>query len=149
MRQATTSVLFLLAIVLAAGCAGVSTVEREYLTKPETREEYLHEHPDCAFVRQIRNGEIMRGMIAEEVMASWGLPNVYMASDTSPQEFWVYYVQGSTTNSILIYTLVFDDAQLGGWEIDQKRFTDTRIVSDVDFKGMEPVSTLSTKKQRR
>ncbi|MBN1884598.1 MAG: hypothetical protein JW876_03605 [Candidatus Krumholzibacteriota bacterium] len=146
-----TSILTVLlaSIVTGCGCAGMSTVEREYLTEPASREQYLVDHPGCAFIRHIRNGEIVRGMVFDEVMASWGLPNVYMASEGTPREYWIYYVQGEDTRSILIYTLLFHDSCLEQWEIDQKRFADTRIVSGGEAQGMERVNTLYLDRKRR
>ena len=78
-----------------------------------------------------------------EVIASWGLPNVYLVSKEEPKEFWIYYVQDKESKSVLIYTLTFSDIYLEGWDIDQKRFDDYRIVSDMGVGG-EPAGTVGT-----
>lgn len=113
------------ALAVLEGCAGVSNVEREALTAVESREAYASEHPDSRYVEHIRNGEIVRGMIGHEVIASWGMPNVYLISRDGTEEFWIYYVQDPMQNSVMVYSLCFDpDNVLSDWEIDMKRFSD-------------------------
>jgi hypothetical protein len=119
------------------GCSGISQSERADFTRPEAREKFLAGHPQCLYHRQIQNGEIVRGMDIHEVMASWGLPNVYLATTGGTKEYWVYYVQVPDSRSVLIYTLAFTDTRLDGWDIDQKRFDDYRIVSDIDSSAKE------------
>lgn len=125
----TGTLLTVLLLCIALGCSSVSRTEREYFTRPEAREQYIVDHPECAYRDQIKNGEIIRGMDIYEVIASWGLPNVYLVSEDRPKEHWIYYVQEESSKSVLIYTLTFDGEYLEGWDIDQKRFDDYRIVS--------------------
>ncbi|HSG27664.1 MAG TPA: hypothetical protein VLA34_04225 [Candidatus Krumholzibacterium sp.] len=107
----------------------MSQVERENLVDVASREDYAVLNPDCRYKENIRNGEIIRGMNSQEVMASWGLPNVYLVSRKRPEEYWVYYVQDPESSSILIYTLTFsEDNSLADWDIDMKRFTDHSVV---------------------
>ncbi len=137
--------ILLTAVLLCAaiGCSGISRTEREYFTRPEAREQYIIDHPDCAHSDQIRNGEIVRGMDIYEVIASWGLPNVYLVSEKTPKEYWIYYVQEESSKAVLIYTLTFGGERLEDWDIGQKRFDDYRIVSDMNVKT-EPGRTLGT-----
>jgi len=118
-----TSILLVAAVVLIQlGCTGRSTVEKEYFVSPEARQFYVTEHPDGRFNEYIKNGEIIRGMDFNEVIASWGLPNVYLHSTKTPREYWFYYVEDPSSNSVLIYTLSFELDILGDWDIDIKRF---------------------------
>lgn len=116
-------------IVFITGCSHYSEIEKAHFTALEDREEYLNKNPDCIHSEHIRKGEITRGMNAKEVMASWGLPNVYLVSRENPEEYWVYYTGDDNNQSILIFTLVFDHGNnLIGWDIDMKRFDDHRVV---------------------
>lgn len=121
-----------LLVVVMLGCSGVRTVEQADLTKLESREHFIELNPNSSFCEHIRNGEITRGMNIYEVIASWGLPNVYLVSPKEPSENWIYYVEDPDSRSILIYTLTFMDDSLETWDIDMKRFVDQRIVFDAD-----------------
>jgi hypothetical protein len=117
------SLLFAVTVLLALnGCSGTSQVERESFTSSEAREIYIEGHPECGFQENIRNGEIVRGMNEDEVLASWGMPNVYLTSMVSDEERFIYYVQDRETRSVLVYMLDFDeDNILYDWELDEKR----------------------------
>ena len=143
-----TGILMIIALCCTViGCSGVSRTEREFFTRPEAREQYIADHPDCAFGEHIRNGEITRGMDIYEVIASWGLPNVYLVSKEEPKEFWIYYVQDPDSKSVLIYTLTFGDVYLEGWNIDQKRYDDYRVVSGAST-GKKPMEAVGTVKKK-
>jgi len=132
-----TVLLFLLNL----GCSCVSHVERETFQAPEAREAYAKSHPDGVYCQNIRNGEIVRGMNGHEVLASWGLPNVYLLSEKKPEEYWVYYTADNQANAVLIYTLTFDDEdQLADWDIDIKRFANQGF-------AMEPTKILRSLKE--
>jgi hypothetical protein len=122
-------------VVMAAsiGCSCVSTVERLDRTPVESREEYVKAHPECPFGESVRNGEIVRGMCAPEVIASWGFPNVYAVARSSPTEQWIYYLKDRDSLTMLIYTLTFADDTLQVWDIDQKRFVGQGMVSAEDL----------------
>jgi len=123
MKLLTLMIILILTASLSA-CSGVSMVERERLTAAESREEYCQAHPDSRHVEHIRNGEIVRGMVGNEVIASWGMPNVYLVSKDEIEEYWIYYVQDPMQHSVMVYTLCFDtDNVLSDWEIDMKRFS--------------------------
>jgi hypothetical protein len=143
------SVLLILAVLLCTciGCSGIHQTEREDFTKPEAREKYLAANPASRHGDQIRNGEIMRGMDLYEVIASWGLPNVYLVSGEEAKEYWIYYVQQRESKSVLIYTLTFSDDSLEGWNIDQKRLDDYRIVKDMSESTTPPGTFGSLKKK--
>lgn len=138
-----------LLLLFTFGCSGLSTVERAELTNIESREHFITSNPGSIYCENIRNGEIVRGMNIYEVIASWGLPNVYLVSRKEPHENWIYYVQDQDTRSILIYTLTFGDDLLDGWEIDMKRFIDQRVVYDFDMPRRLPARTISTDKARK
>ncbi len=148
MRTVATVIAALLFLCMA-GCSGVSTVERAELTNLESREHFISSNPTSIYCENIRNGEIVRGMDIYEVIASWGLPNVYLVSQKKPRESWIYYVQDQDTRSILIYTLTFDDDLLEGWDIDMKRFVDQRVVYDSEMPLKLPARTISTDKTRK
>lgn len=136
--------LILSAVALLAtsyGCSCVSTVERANLTPAVVRTEYIRLHPDGAHNDCIRNGEIVRGMSAHEVVASWGLPNVYVLTRTSPGEQWIYYIKDRDSLAMLVYTLGFADDTLRVWNIDQKRDVGQGIISVGDNSRRVPATT--------
>jgi len=136
--------LILSAVALLAtsyGCSCVSTVERASLTPAAARAEYVRLHPDCAHNDCIRNGEIVRGMSAHEVVASWGLPNVYVLTRKSPSEQWIYYIKDRGSLAMLVYTLGFADDTLRVWNIDQKRDVGQGIVSIGGNSRQNPATT--------
>jgi hypothetical protein len=115
--------LLAIPILFMVGCCGTSMVEREEFTTVESRDKFILENPESNFIDNIRNGEIVRGMNENEVIASWGMPNVYLVSNQKPEDYWVYYIQDDNTNSVMVYTLTFDqEAMLMDWDIDMKRF---------------------------
>lgn len=116
-------------LVTGYGCSCVSTVERANITPAESREEYVKAHPEGTYNECIREGEITAGMTMHEVIASWGMPNVYVVTRTQPAEQWIYYLKDRDSLSMLIYTLSFSDDTLRVWDIDQKRFVGQGIVS--------------------
>ncbi|UCF05968.1 MAG: hypothetical protein JSV33_02720 [bacterium] len=135
--------LLLVCIITATGfaCSSISTLEREDLTALESREDYLRTHPEGLYNHCIRNGEITRGMDVYEVLASWGLPNIYLASRNKPEENWIYYVEDEDSRSVLVYTLTFKDEILREWDIDMKRFVDSRLVYEPSH---QPETTIPT-----
>jgi hypothetical protein len=137
-------------VMLAAsiGCSCVSTVERVNRTPMASREDYVKLHPDCVHGGSIVNGEIVRGMSAHEVLASWGLPNVYIVTRSSPTEQWIYYLKDRDSLAMLIYTLTFADDTLQVWDVDQKRSVGFGVVSTNDMKHVVPVATAQDMRRR-
>jgi len=116
-------------VAVNLGCSCVTKVERENFVDSSFRDDYTKLNPESPFCQNIKNGEITRGMNVQEVMASWGLPNVYLVSTKKSEEYWIYYIRNELSSSILIYTLVFaDDSKLSDWDIDMKRFIDNSYV---------------------
>jgi len=116
-------------VAVNLGCSCVTKVERENFVDSSFRDDYTKLNPESPFCQNIKNGEITRGMNVQEVMASWGLPNVYLVSTKKSEEYWIYYIRNEISSSILIYTLVFtDDSKLSDWDIDMKRFIDNSYV---------------------
>lgn len=110
-------------IMLGSGCSTIGTVERENLVDPQLRADYIDKHPAGRFNQNIMNGEITRGMESDEVIASWGFPNVLLVDNESTSQYWVYYTSGADAGSVHIYTLNFDNSNLVDWDIDIKRFS--------------------------
>jgi hypothetical protein len=135
-------------LVIMSGCSCVSTMERANLTTAASREEYVKLHPDGTHNDCIMNGEIVRGMSAPEVVASWGLPNVYIVTKTGPDEQWIFYVKDRDSLSMLIYTLGFADDTLRAWEVEQKRFVGQGIVSASERERETPGSTVVDPKKK-
>jgi hypothetical protein len=136
----------LLMIFAIAGCSCRSNVEREEFTSSATREIYIEGHPESAFQENIRNGEIIRGMNEDEVIASWGMPNVYLTSKTMEEERFIYYVQDRETRSVLVYSLDFDsDNILYNWDIDQKRLSSYSLVGFENSPGRQDMRPSSQK----
>jgi hypothetical protein len=121
--------LFAVTLIFVSGCSGTSQIEREDFTSSEAREIYIDGHPESIFQENIRRGEIVRGMNEEEVIASWGMPNVYLTSRVKDEERFIYYIQDRGANSVLVYMLDFDmDNILYDWDIDQKRLSSYSLV---------------------
>ena len=139
----------LLLIAAVAGCSGTSRVEREEFTSSAAREIYIEGHPESAFQENIRNGEIIRGMNEDEVIASWGMPNVYLTSKVRDEERFIYYVQDREANSVLVYSLDFDgDNILYDWHIDEKRLSSYTLVGfekSPEKQDLRPASEKVTK----
>jgi hypothetical protein len=125
----------------AFACSGISTLEREDVISPASREDYLRTHPEGLYNHCIKNGEITRGMGVYEVLAAWGMPNIYLASRNKPVENWIYYVEDEESRAVLVYTLTFEDEILREWDIDMKRFVDSRLVYDPDPGSIPPIRT--------
>lgn len=116
-------------VAVNLGCSCMTRVERENFVDSSFRDEYTKLNPESPFCQNIKNGEITRGMNVQEVIASWGLPNVYLVSTKKSEEYWIYYIRNELSSSVLIYTLVFlDDSKLSDWDIDMKRFIDNSYV---------------------
>ncbi len=133
-------IFFAVMLLVWSGCSCKSATERASLVASDSRDDYVDLHPDCRFGDLIREGEIARGMKVEEVIAAWGMPNVYAVSKKSPAEHWIYYIRDREALLMLIYTLTFEDDTLRVWDIDQKRFTSQGIATYVE----ERPSTLPT-----
>lgn len=127
--RCTLVVIAVLALMTALGCSGVSTVEKADLTNPTAREGYVKTHLGDVHAMFVRDGEITKGMSADEVIASWGMPNVYSLSRTEPSENWIYYVKARDSAVIFIYTLTFRADTLAMWDIEQRRVAGQPIVS--------------------
>jgi hypothetical protein len=144
------SILFaLVSLIALCACSGPSTLERANLTTVESRQDYIKLHPEGVHNDCIRNGEIVPGMNVHEVIASWGLPNVYVVTRTEPTEEWIYYLKDRDSLSMLIYTLTFASDTLQVWSVDQKRFVGQGVVSREEALPATPTSTsgdLKTKK---
>jgi hypothetical protein len=116
-------------LIFVSGCSCTNQVEREDFTSSNVREIYIEGHPESSFQENIRNGEIIRGMNEDEVIASWGMPNVYLTSKVSDEERFIYYIQARGSNSVLVYMLDFDGGNiLYNWDIDEKRLTSYSLV---------------------
>lgn len=137
-------------VMLAAslGCSCVSTVERANRTSMACREDYVKLHPESAYNESILHGEIVRGMSSREVLASWGLPNVYVVTRTSPSEQWIYYLRDRDSLTMLIYSLTFADDTLQVWDVDQKRFVGQGIVATGEQKMDLPVAPVKDAPKR-
>lgn len=146
--RCTLVVIAVLTLVTALGCSGVSTVEKANLTNPTSREGYVKAHPGDVHAMFVQDGEITRGMSADEVIASWGMPNVYTLSRTEPSENWIYYVKARDSAVIVIYTLTFRADTLAAWDIEERRLTGLAVVSTFDPpSGTSPRSDLDAKKR--
>jgi hypothetical protein len=126
-------------LVAASGCSCVSQMERANLTTAESRERYVSSNPGSQFKLNVANGEIVRGMSINDVVASWGLPNVYVVAKEKPREHWIYYMYEESTNSILEYTLSFSADTLEDWDVDQRRLSYLGTVTQIDQSRFMPL----------
>ena len=116
-------------LIFVSGCSCTSQVEREEFTSIEAREIFIDGHPESTFQENIRNGEIIRGMNEDEVIASWGMPSVYLTSSVRDEERFIYYIQDRGASSVLVYMLDFDgDNILYDWDINEKRLSSYSLV---------------------
>ena len=116
-------------LIFVSGCSSTSRIERENFTSSEAREIFIEGHPESAFQENIREGEIVRGMNEDEVIASWGMPSVYLTSRVKDEERFIYYIQDREANSVLVYMLDFDaDNILYDWDIDEKRLSSYSLI---------------------
>ena len=116
-------------LFFVSGCSCTSQIEREDFTSSEARQIYIDGHPESAFQENILNGEIVRGMNGDEIIASWGMPSVYLTSKVNDEERFIYYIQDREANSVLVYMLDFDeDNILYDWDIDEKRLSSYSLV---------------------
>jgi len=116
-------------LIFVSGCSCTSQVEREDFTSIEAREIFIDGHPESTFQENIRNGEIIRGMNEDEVIASWGMPSVYLTSSVRDEERFIYYIQDRDASSVLVYMLDFDgDNILYDWDINEKRLSSYSLV---------------------
>ncbi len=136
-------------LIFVSGCSCTSQIEREDLTSIDAREIYIEGHPESAFQENIREGEIVRGMNEDEVIASWGMPSVYLTSRMKDEGRFIYYIQDREANSVLVYMLDFDaDNILYDWDIDEKRLSSYSLVGyeqPPDYFGGEPAIDKSKK----
>jgi len=56
-------------LIFASGCSCTNQIEREDFTSSDAREIFIEGHPESSFQENIRNGEIIRGMNEDEVIA--------------------------------------------------------------------------------
>jgi hypothetical protein len=147
MRYALTFVAVAFMIAFCA-CSRVSTLERANLTSLESRQDYIRLHPEGDHNNFIQNGEIVPGMNVHEVIASWGLPNVYVVTRMEPTEQWIYYLKDRDSLSMLIYTLRFANDSLQVWDVEQKRFVGQGIVSKDEAVPEVPISTIDAIKKK-
>ncbi|MDZ7859984.1 MAG: hypothetical protein U5O15_04870 [Candidatus Krumholzibacteriota bacterium] len=135
--------VFLGSLILFFGCSEMTTIGREECVDYQLRADYVNSHPDCDYGSQIVNGEIIRGMKREEVVASWGFPNVLLADDIRNNQHWVYYTKGTDEGSVLIYTLDFTGSDLYDWDIEIKRFTNFRMQNSAGISGIRERVSIS------
>jgi hypothetical protein len=133
-------------VLISLGCSSMHVVERENLVDPQLRADYIESHPDGKFNENIVNGEIKRGMFSEEVIASWGFPNVLLVDKDTENQYWVYYTKGSDSGSVMIYTLNFDKSNLADWDIEIKRYNHFSLDSKI-FNGRGEKVSLSRDKK--
>jgi hypothetical protein len=141
-------ILFAALVMVWSGCSCKSATERADLVALEAREGYVAAHPEGAFNDLILKGEITRGMSAHDVLAAWGMPNVYALSRKSPEEHWIYYVRDPEVLSLLIYTLTFEDDTLRLWDVDQKRATGHGIAAKRERTEAPRVETADPARKR-
>lgn len=136
-------------LIFVSGCSCTSHIEREDFTSSEAREIYIEGHPESAFQENIRNGEIVRGMNGDEIIASWGMPNVYLTSSVNDEERFIYYIQDREASSVLVYMLDFDeDNILYDWDIDEKRLSSYSLVGyeePLRYPGSDPAIGMGKK----
>jgi len=83
--------VFIGLVVFSFGCSKITTIGREGCIDPQLRAEYMDSHPEGTFNSHIYKGEVKRGMNSDEVVASWGFPNVLLVDNHFTNQHWVYY----------------------------------------------------------
>jgi len=119
MKLARCSLLVLLAIGLTASCAHVPTMLNENPETAKLRAEYLRSHPYGAHNAEIQRGEVVRGMDAMEVLASWGVPQKRETKAKGNKELWSYTSRDAQSGDAVVYELAFADRILQHWTMDR------------------------------
>jgi hypothetical protein len=63
--------------------------------------------------------EVVLGMDALEVLASWGVPEKRLAKSSENKEEWTYTSRDKYSPDYVVYELVFVDRLLSRWYIDR------------------------------
>ena len=110
-------------LALTASCS--SLPKSDHLDDGEVgmRAEYLESHPDGEYNAHISEGRVVKGMGAEEVLASWGLPNLRRSWKHDKAEYWTYYAKDEHTGQVVGYELIFDKQLLTRWVVDTNATT--------------------------
>jgi hypothetical protein len=81
----------------------------------DLRAEYLAMNPDSPYRDNVVRGEIVKGMDAFGVLASWGSPE-RRAREENAAERWVYVDADQDSGDSIEYALQFRDGTLNGWK---------------------------------
>lgn len=99
---------------LTAGCATAPPARTETPAIAELRDDYMKEFPDGPHNDHIRRGEVVKGMTLYEVLASWGIPDRRLVSD-SGHERWVYVLLDDLSMDWVCYEYDFRNNALVDW----------------------------------
>jgi hypothetical protein len=100
--------------VCAEGCATAPPSRTETPAIAELRADYFKEFPDATNNSHVRHGEIVKGMSLYEVLASWGVPDRRLVTDTG-HERWVYVLQDDLSMDWVAYEYDFRNNALVDW----------------------------------
>ena len=98
----------------AAGCATMPPSRTETPAISQLREDYFREFPNGPNNDHVRRGEIVKGMTLYEVLASWGIPDRRLATDTG-HERWVYVLLDDLSMDWVVYEYDFRNNALADW----------------------------------
>ncbi|MDD4857505.1 MAG: hypothetical protein PHD74_05280 [Candidatus Krumholzibacteria bacterium] len=143
MRSCAIFMLCIGAAIIGA-CATTAMVETANLTTPESRQAYIASNPASPNTQHIKNGEIAAGMSIEEVIASWGTPNVYINSRAGKMEHWIYYIPETDSDAFRELTLTFRGDTLRTWVEDAGPSIEGGFLSPNDPRSDQPTETPST-----
>ncbi len=99
---------------LTAGCASAPPARTETRAIAEIRDDYMKEFPEGPHNDHIRRGEVVKGMTLYEVLASWGIPDRRLVSD-SGRERWVYVLLDDLSMDWVCYEYDFRNNALVEW----------------------------------
>jgi hypothetical protein len=103
-------------LVLVVGCASSLQLTRD--PRPDRladlRAEYFAMNPDSPYRNNVERGEVVKGMDAFGVLASWGSPE-RRARDEDAAERWVYVDTDENSGNSIEYALSFREGLLDSW----------------------------------
>jgi len=116
MRRAPHRLLSVSLLVLVVGCASSLRLTRDPRADrlADLRAEYFAMNPDSPYRNNVERGEVVKGMDAFGVLASWGSPE-RRARDEDAAERWVYVDTDENSGNSIEYALSFREGLVDSW----------------------------------
>lgn len=136
-------VLGLATLLFGWGCTPSGTAGRvDDPGLPESRDAYIESNPTGVYNEFIDRGQVVPGMHAPEVIASWGMPSLRSLESRKGEEFelWTYRMKQEETGTHYFYRLFFRNYTLEFWEVDR---VETSVGMEEDLQAVPVPETSS------